>query len=64
VSTLSDITKRLEELPEQKKLKTLNNDVRTLTVKVVEIHAKLSGCSNERANAQIVFPDESFGKTL
>lgn len=64
MSTLREITKRLEELPEQKKLKMLNNDVKTLTTKVVEVHVKLSGCSNERANAQIVFPNESFRKTM
>lgn len=64
MSTLSEITKRLEELPEQKKLKTLNNDVKTLTAKVVEVYAKLSGRSSERANAQVVFPDEEFSKTM
>lgn len=63
MSTLSDITKRLEELPEQKKRKTLNNDVQTLTARLVEIHAKLSDASNRRANAQLVFPDEGFHKT-
>ncbi len=63
MSTLSDITKRLEELPEKKKMKALNNDVQTLTARLVDVHAKLSDASNRRANAQIVFPDGDFSKT-
>jgi hypothetical protein len=61
--TLREITKRLEELPEQRKLKMLNNDVQTLTAKVVEFHAKLLDSSNKRANAQHLFRDEEFNKT-
>lgn len=63
MSTLSDITKRLEELPEQKKLKTLTNDVQTLTTRLVDIRAKLTDASDRRGNAQIVFPEEAFNKT-
>jgi hypothetical protein len=63
MSTLSEITKRLEELPEQKKLKTLNNDVQTLTAKVAEVHSKLLDSSKKRVNAQLVFPDEEFSTT-
>jgi hypothetical protein len=63
VSLLSEITRRLEQLPEQRKLKRLNNDVQTLTAKVVETHAKLSICSSKRSYSQLVFPDEAFSKT-
>lgn len=63
MSLLSDITTRLGELPEQRKLKTLNNDVQTLTARVREIHAKLTDAISKRAYAQIVFSDEAFGTT-
>jgi len=62
--TLNEITTRLKELPEQKKLKALNSHVQTLTTKLDEIHMKLSDSFNKRAFAQLVFPEEEFSTAV
>ena len=63
MSLLSQITQRLEQLPEQRKLKTLIDDVRTLTARVLETHDRLLECSSKRSFAHVVFSDENFSKT-
>jgi hypothetical protein len=64
MQSLSEITIRLKELPEQRKLKALNSHVQTLTTKLDEIYVKLNDSLNKRTFAQVVFPDEEFSKAV
>jgi hypothetical protein len=60
MSFLTDLTERLEKLPQQRKRKSRNARVETLTGKISEARLALERSSEAIALAMLVFPDEPF----